>query len=865
MSHKVKDGIIIDNTLYMMDEKKAGFPVFLRCLQVLAVIAGSCSAVLILRDCFFLPVETSRLLLVLFVFSCLIYALFLYPSYDMVKLAAAALIYFAVIKKYFVQLQNGFYIFENAVLNRAEDYYGMSADKFVARYSTAEEDITLLLILFAIPVIALLSLVIVRSRCLSACNVVLLLPVALSFAFGITPSETNLMMYLLTMVFLTRSYGSGQSFKEQKFMLHRINSRAALVQVMIILLLFHIMKLAIPEDKYNDMEGIEVAKGEIQDFLFNFSWEDVTDKVIEIEWLPNRSTGNGGLNSGKLGRVDRVNYDETEQLRVSVPLKSISEGIYLKGFVGSVYTGDSWEGHSKETKRRYKELQKELLPADFQPVNGSTALLERLTLIGGGNTAGVLPGYLSRNPNKYEFKKGTIEIEYKDANKNHIYAPYLTDFDASDAAKYEYDLYAAPVSKDDSYEFEYYFGLSMKDKLGSSLKSVGTMLGDYSDYEKLYRKFVYETYTKLPEDGLEQLRSEFTREKIGSRVDSLDKAVSYIKDYLQSNAQYTLSPGKLPKDEDFVEYFIYQNKAGYCSHFASAGVLMLRSLGYPARYAEGYAINTSDIMFDNPMGKEKVAFYSDQQNYEENDTQVEVSVKDYCAHAWVEVYVDGCGWFPVEFTPGSGVENTEEVLGEVTDFSEDLRQEEEPEVTPTEALAEPTQAPEEEQKPPATEPPLPDHSKEAGEATVIPPVKEDENLSNAFLMIIVLALAVTAIIWYVLRVIRRRREEDTKDCSRKALMVYKQLEKLLMSCKALPKRSMYLEDHLDYAREHCVHIGKEEFEACMETVKKARFGKNTINERELSEVEYFYEKLEQNILRDASPVKRTLLKLVLSI
>ena len=32
----------------------------------------------------------------------------------------------------------------------------------------------------------------------------------------------------------------------------------------------------------------------------------------------------------------------------------------------------------------------------------------------------------------------------------------------------------------------------------------------------------------------------------------------------------------------------------------------------------------------------------------------EVSVPDSAAHAWVEIYLDGYGWYPVEVTPGGG-------------------------------------------------------------------------------------------------------------------------------------------------------------------------------------------------------------------
>ena len=863
LSHKIKDGVVIDSTIYMMDEKKAGFPAFLRCLQLLAVLAGSYSTTSIFIDSLSLPVAMSRLLVVWLLFGILIYLMFLYPSYDMIKLVASAVIYLAVWKKFFGQLQNGFYILENCILDQAGSYYGTSALHYKAHYSSAEEDVTFLVIMILIPIIALLAYAVVRSRLLPVCDIVLLIPVAGSFALGITPSEVNLLTYILTMVFLSRSYGTGQSsYKEQKFMLHRINSNAALILTIIVFILFQIIKLAVPEEKYDDLDGIKAAKGEIQDFLFNFSWEDVTDKINEVEWLPNRNAGNGGLNSGKLGRVDQVSYDETEQLKVSVPLKAISDGLYLKGYAGSVYTGDSWEGHSKETKKRYQELQKQIPPGKFQPVNVSTAFLKRLSLI-----SDAAAGYSVRSfkDSVYEYKKGTVKIEYASANKNHIYAPYMTEFEGSDAVKYEYDLYAAPVSKDDSYEYEFNFSLRMDDKLADYLEPADTRLGDYDKYEKLYRDFVYETYTKLPEEGLDRLRNEFTREKIGSRVNTLDKAVSYVMDYLQNNAQYTLSPGKLPKDKDFVEYFLYENKVGYCSHFATAGVLMLRSLGYPARYAEGYAISTADILFDKPLRDELVATYSDLRQYEQQDNQVEVSVKDYCAHAWAEVYIDGFGWFPVEFTPGAGAENTERVIGEAIEVNENMTREEQ-RVTPT-VTPEPTKTPDQEKQEPTPTPPVtPDQKDSGGTKGALPPsAKNQKDLSGILRLLLITAIPVSLISVYLLLVLRRKKQAGIGDRNRQALYIYRLLERLLMHWRALPMRSRCLEDHLDYVKEHCSQISEEAFGACMDHVRKARFGRNIISERELKEVEAFYEELKSRILIAASPVRRVYLKLLLSI
>lgn len=69
-------------------------------------------------------------------------------------------------------------------------------------------------------------------------------------------------------------------------------------------------------------------------------------------------------------------------------------------------------------------------------------------------------------------------------------------------------------------------------------------------------------------------------------------------------------------------------------HFATTATILLRALGIPARYAEGYVLTQQDL------GKSR-----DEEGY--------LSVLDDKAHAWVEVYSPlQMEWIPVEMTPG---------------------------------------------------------------------------------------------------------------------------------------------------------------------------------------------------------------------
>ena len=132
------------------------------------------------------------------------------------------------------------------------------------------------------------------------------------------------------------------------------------------------------------------------------------------------------------------------------------------------------------------------------------------------------------------------------------------------------------------------------------------------------------------------------------------RACEAIKDMFYRDYPYTLSPGRTPQGSDYVRYFLEEQKRGFCSHFASAAVMLLRQLGIPARYVEGYCIPYS-LMQESATkqgigGKEW--FDADNEfNPDRNVYTVEVS--DYYAHAWVEVYLEGKGFVPFEFTPPS--------------------------------------------------------------------------------------------------------------------------------------------------------------------------------------------------------------------
>ena len=116
-----------------------------------------------------------------------------------------------------------------------------------------------------------------------------------------------------------------------------------------------------------------------------------------------------------------------------------------------------------------------------------------------------------------------------------------------------------------------------------------------------------------------------------------DLLVRNVIDYIIYDLEcgYSLKPDLSNVDPtlDGVENFLTNTKEGYCVQFASAAALILRELGIPTRYVEGYV--ASELTKKGSSSDMSYGGY----------------VRDYEAHAWIEVYFDGVGWIQYETTP----------------------------------------------------------------------------------------------------------------------------------------------------------------------------------------------------------------------
>ncbi|WP_455381275.1 transglutaminase-like domain-containing protein [Salinispira pacifica] len=137
-------------------------------------------------------------------------------------------------------------------------------------------------------------------------------------------------------------------------------------------------------------------------------------------------------------------------------------------------------------------------------------------------------------------------------------------------------------------------------------------------------------YLELPESVPEDVRSAATSisTPLSAEADAGSElsVAGKIRSYIQDRTRYALDTREPPARTDLVEYFLFDNREGYCVHYATSFVVLARLCGIPARYVSGFLVNMPD----------------------RSDSR---DVTGLAAHAWPEIWLRGRGWTIFEVTP----------------------------------------------------------------------------------------------------------------------------------------------------------------------------------------------------------------------
>jgi transglutaminase-like putative cysteine protease len=160
-----------------------------------------------------------------------------------------------------------------------------------------------------------------------------------------------------------------------------------------------------------------------------------------------------------------------------------------------------------------------------------------------------------------------------------------------------------------------------------------------------YPQWVVDNYLQLPDDITP--RTHELAQRLAEGKETPYDIAQAVTDYLRNNINYSPMVPDAPAGEERVDWFLFDLREGYCNYYASAEVVLLRSLGIPSRLAVGFAEGEGVIPIvpnqgPNPEGGPPESIDLQPATY---------VVRQRDAHAWPEVYFPGLGW--VEFEPTS--------------------------------------------------------------------------------------------------------------------------------------------------------------------------------------------------------------------
>ncbi|MEN6636067.1 MAG: transglutaminase-like domain-containing protein [Clostridiaceae bacterium] len=429
--------------------------------------------------------------------------------------------------------------------------------------------------------------------------------------------------------------------------------------------------------------------------------ESLQQKIFSLDFGKDAFwRSNDGLTRGDLTSLSSIRFSGKTALKVRV---SNPYSLYLRDYAGALYTDDGW---------------KNLSSGDFSALANSVDVAPQNLLASALSASESMPSTFSltvRNvnatPQSIWVPPGLVTHADEIANAGYVQDTALAF--ASSAASADYTVEAIPVGMslysvphaDGGYEKAYTKAAGIADGLSSAN---GDDADSVRSAAKTYIGYLFETYTTLPDDT--QKAAEALLQTYGIHAiydgDALNLAATCqeIRSLLAERCSYDYSPPQMPEGVDFATWFLEDAQSGYCVHFATTATVLLRALGIPARYAEGYIVIQKD--------------------YEKSpDADGFIEIEDTHAHAWVEVFDPSIlEWVPVEVTESaqqSGAPTPAE-SGEPTLLPQETTSESTPEPTP-EPTPTPTPTPE-----PTPEPTAEPESNTQDESTPDPGTTPEE-------------------------------------------------------------------------------------------------------------------------------------------
>lgn len=520
----------------------------------------------------------------------------------------------------------------------------------------------------------------------------------------------------------------------------------------------------------------------------------------------------GGLGRGDLHRLDQFRFTGEPVLKVRSGNEQ--QPLYLRGYSGAVYTRRSWDQLPDEEYRRLSSEFSALAPQTYFSISLSfwgrddysyPVSIQNLAF---DSSVILMPNGTSTNVQELgnawfiqDSMAGTPAIGGVNSYTLDVCPSYSVPDDLSSVYFHRLsefsnlsDVYLTPLEPSDFPD-------------ASPYNDDGISFHEFLNAQNAYREYVYETYTALPEETREA--AEALCERYGLQASlSMSSDASYpnlngtyesIRRLLEERCEYSYTPSSIPEEEDFTTYFLEESREGYCVHFATAATVLLRSLGIPARYAEGLIVTQAD--YDTPR---------DENGY--------LTITDQRAHSWVEVYDPVLmDWLPVEVTPGYSGTDGSFTAEEETSSTQPVPEDQPPQNSESEA--------------PVSEEPAEEESMNQNESS---------NTETSAVLIPLVLLGTVLVIFFFLIILRRlvllrRRERQLTqtDANAAVLAASRWVLSALSAAGCRPPGNLDSpKQYAQYAHSVSKQFDELELKRLLELAQKAQFSNESCTEPE---------------------------------
>lgn len=339
-----------------------------------------------------------------------------------------------------------------------------------------------------------------------------------------------------------------------------------------------------------------------------------------LQFVDRARFGEDTLPEGDLRKAYSMKQSDTVALRVT---SESEKALYLRGYTAGRYEDGRWLPLKRSSYSGGRNGFLKWLENQGFDSNEEYALSRKV-------------GAASDGTNQPEAE--TIQIQNLSASRKYYYTLYSAEKPAGS--------YGIAAKRDEGYRSHALFGVETYEICDFSQNIPGELNklenwmyapqseeeSNYLEAEAVYRDFAYDAYTEVDAEVASLIGTIFHDPGADEpdTEESIYTVTQKIREKMEQNMVYSPNPAQPEDGEDPLKPFLRGEQVGNAAFFASAGVMAYRSFGIPARYAEGYL-------------KERI---------NGADGAKTMNLMGHNGHAWVEVYMDGLGWVPIDVTPG---------------------------------------------------------------------------------------------------------------------------------------------------------------------------------------------------------------------